>query len=183
MSETAEKIILKEKYKNIIGCVFNTSGGNLNHYVNHIDISILPECRKVVCSFKDKTLLNGKGLEAMGVAVCHPEDCWNEYTGVLVAMVRMRINLTANMNRALTCNLKKKKRWIPKLGEKYYDAVFNDNNGIETEEMIWTDSDFDFIQLADGNVFRTPRQALKNAKRSMFEGRKIAKEARRELLS
>ena len=180
MSKMTEDIVGKEKYRELIAVVFEVDGisdrGKLNNYINNLSIYIFPEYRKVVCTLKFK--LNGVYIEASGIAKCNPEDFWNEYTGVLLALTRLRINLSAKIADKLTCK-QNKKRWVPNIGERYYAAYFDEEGKSKVEVCVWSDSEYDFTQLAEDNVFRTEREAMKNAKRHMFEGRKIAKESRR----
>lgn len=175
MSKTAERIMKVEEYKELISAVFRVKGGSLNHCLNHIRINVFPHNRKVTCVFED----NDVGISEMGVSVCHPNDVWDEYTGVLVALVRLKISLVATLNKALKKCLYKQKVWVPKIGETYYECYFNDKGSILVDKSVWEDSDYDFVQLSDNNVFRTEREARKHGRRSMFNGRKIAKEVRR----
>jgi len=172
----AKGIIVREQYRNLIGSVFNTDGDLLNHYVSCISICIFPEFRKVVCRYKDASFLNGTGIEATGKSKCHPDDFWNEYIGVLMALTRMRVNLTAKMNRVL-CG-ETKKQWVPNVGDIYYECYFEDGK-VCVDGIHWKNSDYDYVQLSDGNVFKTIREARKHGRRSVLNGRRIAKEARR----
>ena len=124
------------------------------------------------------------GLVASAVTKCNPEDTWDETTGVTLCLTRLKIKFNAarikrrkHLATVFKTN-KSKKVWIPKKGEPYWCYIF-DNGVYYADEFIWGDDDVDFCSLAEGNVFRTQREALKAGRGRIFEGRKIAKEVRR----
>lgn len=156
----------KQDYKGLIKSIFpNLPTGNV--------IVIRVKSPNVLAELRDEN----NNVLFSGTSKCNPEDRWDEYTGVTLALTRLRINVNSYVQKKSGENVKKV--WVPKLGEKYYDACFEESSKVFIEESVWTDSLFDFVQLSDGNVFRTEREAKKHLKRSMFNGRKIAKENRK----
>ena len=156
-----------KEYENLICSIFP----DFDRFGDSIGITIeKPFVYADIRDINDNVLFCGKSK-------CHPEDKWNEYLGVTIAVTRLRINVNSYVQKKSCENVKKV--WVPKLGEKYYDACFEESSKVFIEESVWTDSLFDFVQLSDGNVFRTEREAKKHLKRSMFNGRKIAKENRK----
>ena len=107
-------------------------------------------------------------IYAEGLAKCSPQDEWDERTGVLLALTRMRINLLAKIKKA-----KEKKVWIPKNGEEYHiPCVYS----IEMGVSFLRGDNPDLMRLSVGMVYKTEREAIKAGKRMLFEGRRLIKE-------
>ncbi len=134
---------------------------------------------------KDKRLVSCNiicaGVYAEAKAKCSPQDEWDERTGILLALIRLRINLIAKMQKKEKKENKSNERWIPKVGEEYYIyfvAGFEPNLIVGAEVYEWRNDGVDALRLARGNVFKTKREAIKAARKLMYEGRKLIKEQR-----
>lgn len=119
------------------------------------------------------------GVYAEAEAKCSLQDEWDERTGILLALTRLRINLIAKMQKKEKKENKSNERWIPKVGEEYYIyfvAGFEPNLIVGAEVYEWRNDGVDALRLARGNVFKTKREAIKAARKLMYEGRKLIKE-------
>ena len=164
-----ERINFKEViFRKVLPKDIDTSNLNVEIKVNKptITINILDKNKRVLFS---------------GMSKCSPEDKWDVFIGTILAIARLKMNV----NEYLQKNKKhKNKRFVPELGQKYwtyYTASEIDGNGLQfyAEKSTWTNSELDLLRLGRGNVFATEREARKEAKRKFFEGRIIAKEARK----
>lgn len=119
------------------------------------------------------------GVYAEAEAKCSPQDEWDERTGILLALTRLRINLIAKMKKKEEKENKSNKRWIPREGEEYYTYFVSghvNNLLFGAEQYKWHNDTLDILRLARGNVFKTRREAIKAARKLMYEGRKLMKE-------
>lgn len=121
-----------------------------------------------------------KGIYAYAIAKCSPQDEWNERTGTLLALTRLRIDLITKMN-LVKINVVNKKTWTPKVGDTYYSPFLHGQcfqKKMTASCHVWRDLPVDFIRLSLGNIYRTKREAIKAGKRMVFDGQKLAKENR-----
>ena len=146
---------------------------------NRIGIGVNKENRWIHCN-----VIAGD-IYAEGLAKCSPQDEWDERTGLLLALTRMRINLLAKIKKAKEKKngSNEKKVWIPKIGETYYfpfvmPGVYNRDKSVMAIKQTWREDNVDLIRLSIGNVYKTEREAIKAGKRMLFDGRRLIKEVR-----
>lgn len=137
----------------------------------------------LICNGVDNEIVcnvSYKGTYAYAVAKCSPQDEWNERTGTLLALTRLRIDLITKMNlKKINVVCKSKKVWIPKVGDTYYVPFLHGqcfSKKMTSSSHVWRDLPVDFIRLSLGNIYRTKREAIKAGKRMVFNGRKLVKE-------
>ena len=123
-------------------------------------------------------ILDENGLVLLwGMSVCSPEDEWDDFIGVTLAIARLKININQYLKKQ---KKKEKKVWTPNLGDVYYVPYMDIlTRQISANKIVWTDGNLDFIRLSLGNIYRTEREARKAIRRNILNGRHIAKEARR----
>lgn len=137
----------------------------------------------LICNGVDNEIVcnvSYKGIYAYAEAKCSPQDEWNERTGTLLALTRLRIDLITKMNLVKT-NVVNKKTWTPKVGDTYYSPFLHGqcfSKKMTASCHVWRDLPVDFIRLSLGNIYRTKREAIKAGKRMVFDGQKLAKENR-----
>lgn len=139
----------------------------------------------LVCSGIGKRVycnISYNGVYAKAEAKCSPQDEWNERTGVLLALTRLRIDLITKMNlKKINVVGKSKKVWTPKVGDTYYSPFLHGqcfSKKMTASCHVWRDLPVDFIRLSLGNIYRTKREAIKAGKRMVFNGQKLAKESK-----
>jgi hypothetical protein len=111
-----------------------------------------------------------------GLSECSPEDKWDTFIGLTLAIARLKINVNSYIKR----QKKKIKTWIPKLGDVYYIPYMDIlTREVYATKIVWTDGDLDFIRLSLGNIYRTEREARKAIRKNILNGRHIVKEARK----
>ena len=125
---------------------------------------------------------NGRVL-FWGMSKCSPEDKFDVFIGTMIAIARLKMNVNEHLPKHDKCECGKKK-FVPELGQKYWyfcTASELDGNNLTfyAEKVTWNGSELDYLRLGRGNVFATERDARKEARRKYFEGRIIAKEARK----
>ena len=132
---------------------------------------------------KDKRLVSCNiicaGVYAEAKAKCSPQDEWDERTGILLALIRLRINLIAKMQKKEKKENKSNERWIPREGEEYYTPYLYGhafNKKITSSCQIWKGRQIDLIRLSLGNLYKTKREAVKAGRRMIFEARRLIKE-------
>lgn len=122
------------------------------------------------------------GVYAKAEARCSPQDEWNERTGVLLALTRLRIDLITKMNlKKINVVGKSKKVWIPNVGDTYYIPFLHGvcfSKAMSCTSHFWKGDPVDLIRLSLGNIYRTKREAIKAGKRMVFDGQKLAKESK-----
>lgn len=162
---------MKNKYKELIKSIFpNLPQGNT--------IVVRINYPKIVAEVKDEN----NNVLISGLAKCSPEDRWDEYTGVTLALTRLRININSFIVRKEKTN----KQFVPNVGEVYFfpfiqqykDGSFGEPDG---KPCKWVGNDLDLIRLSLGNVYRTKREANKAIRRNVLNGRSIVKEARKNV--
>ena len=142
-------------------------------FLENGDLTVKVEVKKpqVYVSIRDK---NDRIL-FYGLSECSPDDEWDDFIGLTLALVRLKINVNAYLKR----QKKKNKTWIPKLGDVYYIPYMDVlTRQIYATKIVWTDGDLDFIRLSLGNIYRTEREARKAIRRNVLNGRHIMKENR-----
>ena len=137
----------------------------------------------LVCSEIGKRVycnISYNGVYAKAEAKCSPQDEWNERTGVLLALTRLRIDLITKMNlKKINVVCKSKKVWIPNVGDTYYIPFLHGvcfSKAMTCTSHVWKGDPVDLIRLSIGNIYRTKREAIKAGKRMVFDGQKLAKE-------
>ena len=108
-------------------------------------------------------------------AVCHEKDVFDETTGVLLALVRLRNKYLFYEKNVLS------KVWLPRSGETCYLLFFKpyDKNGSYVVREIFFDYDniSHIAGFMENRLFRNYRDARKKAFYYSFEYGKIRKEA------
>ena len=139
----------------------------------------------LICNGVDNEIVcnvSYKGIYAYAVARCSPQDEWNERTGILLALTRLRIDLITKMNlKIINVVDKSKKVWIPNVGDTYYVPLLIDScfsKAMSYTSHIWKGDPLDFIRLSLGNIYKTRREAIKAGKRMVFDGQKLVKESK-----
>ena len=139
----------------------------------------------LICNGVDNEIVcnvSYKGIYAYAVAKCSPQDEWNERTGTLLALTRLRIDLITKMNlKKINVVCKSKKVWIPNVGDTYYIPFLHGvcfSKAMTCTSHVWKGDPVDLIRLSLGNIYRTKREAIKAGKRMVFDGQKLAKENR-----
>lgn len=141
--------------------------------VKDLKIEVKVRKPKVEVNVLDK---NGRIL-FWGMSICSPEDEWDDFIGITLAIARLKININQYLNKQ---KKKEKKTWTPNLGDVYYVPYMDIlTREIYANKIVWTDGNLDFIRLSLGNIYRTEREARKAIRRNILNGRHIAKEARR----
>ncbi len=108
-----------------------------------------------------------------GVSRCHPFDLYNDVSGLVYALARLRVRFAyKEYHRSL-------KTWIPKEGETYYVPGFGYDNSFVPR--IWKGNTDDFMYLAAGFVFRTPVAARKQSRTLLFDGHRLSNLVKRHL--
>ena len=145
-------------------------------FAENKDLKVKVEVKKpkVEVSIRDK---NDRTL-FWGLSVCSPEDEWDTFIGLSLALIRLKININAYFKK----QKKKNKTWIPKLGDVYYIPYMDIlTRKIYATKIVWTDGDLDYIRLSLGNIYRTEREARKAVRRNILNGRHIVKEERKNV--
>jgi len=160
---------LREKYKELIFNMFpNIPKEQLYRF------TIIVKNPHINIFFNDE---KGKVLFT-GVSKCSPEDRWDEFTGVALALTRLRININSYVK---VQKEKNNHSWIPDVGEIYYTPFLHGSRfdkALTASCHNWQDLPVDFIRLSLGNIYRTKREAIKAGKRMVYEGKRSVKEGR-----
>ena len=143
------------------------------------DLKVKISCRKPIVEID--ILDANDNVLFYGMSKCSPEDTWDDFIGITLAVARLKVNVNAYLKRH---DKREKKRFVPKFRQQYwvyYTSSELDGNNIViyAEKHTWTNSERDYLLLGRGNVFATAREAKKECRRKIFEGRKLAKEARK----
>ena len=169
LKDALSSVELREKYKDLIYSMFpNIPKSHLYRF------TILVKKPHINVFLKDE---KGNVLFT-GVAMCSPEDRWDERTGITLALTRLRISINSYGEEPKENN---KKVWIPNMYERYYSPFLHGHAAakkLTASEHLWHGDQVDLIRLSLGNIYRTKREAIKAGKRMILDGRKLIKENR-----
>ena len=118
------------------------------------------------------SVVSESGELVVGEAKCHPVDKFDDFSGAVFALARLRVRY------AYRQMMRKFKTWIPEYGQLYFvPSVHGKSSAVASmasaRSIVWKSSPIDLMYLAMGLVFRSPKDAMKKARTLLFDGHNI----------
>ena len=118
------------------------------------------------------SVVSESGELVVGEAKCHPVDKFDDFSGAIFALARLRVRY------AYRQMMRKFKTWIPEYGQLYFvPSVHGKSPAVASmasaRSIVWKSSPIDLMYLAMGLVFRSPKDAMKKARTLLFDGHNI----------